>query len=66
MNLRADALKQQPSTKDKLNESAYTNENPFAKGPKLHLFKKSRRLKTSSAARTEDGSITTATAATVK
>jgi hypothetical protein len=25
--------------------------NPFLKGPKLHLFKKNRRLKTSSAAR---------------
>ena len=28
-----------------------TDENPFKKGPKLHLFKKSRRLKTSSAVR---------------
>lgn len=27
------------------------NLNPFLKGPKLHLFKKNRRLKTSSAAR---------------
>lgn len=30
------------------------NENPFKKGPKLHLFKKSRRLKTSSATRTDE------------
>ena len=28
-------------------------QNPFKKGPKLHLFRKSRRLKTSSAARTQ-------------
>ena len=28
-------------------------QNPFKKGPKLHLFRKSRRLKTSSATRTQ-------------
>lgn len=32
------------------NEKTTESENPFKKGPKLHHFKKNRRLKTSSAA----------------
>ena len=52
---------QQPGARQKSSNNtrnaANQDENPFKKGPKLHLFKKSRRLKTSSAARqtSEDG-----------
>ena len=56
-NLRMQPVgaRQKSTSNNTRNETPYQigneNENPFKKGPKLHLFKKSRRLKTSSAAR---------------
>jgi len=37
-------------------ESKKRNENPFSNGPKLHLYKRNRRIQTSGAARA--GSVT--------